>query len=317
MPIADEHPRRAARDEASAPPLDGVRFGPPEPVASKAVEVTVRELQPVDAANRPLGAPYRLEYDELGGRHDLKDPQGAPVASSGNWAWGWATPHAAGHMRRRGEGAGLARFRIGPERTVFRERPVLTARVLQPVDAAARPVGRAYRLERDEEKGRNRVLDPEGAELGVVRGDCFRGMEYGLCWAERLVERDLRRGPRRGWRHYDVSAEVDGGPRDRTYLGTQRVEARTSAEALRAVPTRRFAGGLRPGELAVRLSAAALDDPDDRSHAVGRVRARERVPGARSPAASRPARPRRFGRALPPAPRRAARGPGRGSGPSR
>ena len=294
MPIEDHSRRRAARSEAFAPPLDGVRFGPPEPVASKAVEVTVRELQPVDAANRPLGAPYRLEYDELGGRHDLKDPQGAPVASSGNWAWGWATPHAAGHMRRRGEGAGLARFRIGPQRTVFRERPVLTARVLQPVDAAARPVGRAYRLERDEEKGRNRVLDPEGAELGVVRGDCFRGMEYGLCWAERLVERDLRRGPRRGRRHYDVSAEVDGGPRDRTYLGTQRVEARTSAEALRAVPGRRFAGGLRPGAelLAIRDDSGgsccqrrarplAAAGPQRLQRAAGRGLGRGRDAGAR------------------------------------
>ena len=86
-----------------------------------------------------------------------------------------------------------------------------------------------------------RLEDPRGALLGVVRGKGWEGAAYGLCWAERLVERDLRRGPRRGFRAYEVSAEVDGGPRDGLYLGTSQVDARTSAEALQAVPARRFA----------------------------------------------------------------------------
>ena len=97
------------------------------------------------------------------------------------------------------------------------------------MDHEAWPVGRAYRLVIDDSRREQTVLDPDGAELGVVAGKGFEGSEYGLCWAERLVERDLGRRDRRGLRKYEVSAEVDGGPRDRAWLGTERVEARTSA----------------------------------------------------------------------------------------
>ena len=150
-------------------------------------------------------------------------------------------------MRARGAADGLARFRIGPARTAARKRAVVTARQLQPVDNCNRPLGGAYRLAWDEAKRVQRLEDPRGALLGVVRGQGFEGAAYGLCWAERLVERDLRRGPRRGIRAYEVSAEVDGGPRDCCYLGTAQVDARTSAGALQAVPARRFGRGPRSG----------------------------------------------------------------------
>ena len=242
----------------------------------------------MDAQNRPAGAAYRLEYDELSDNHDLKDPRGVLVASAGVSAWGWASIHAAGDMRARGAAGGLARFRVGPPETVARTRAVVTARQLQPVDNRARPLGGAYRLAWDEAKRVQRLEDPRGALLGVVRGKGFEGADYGLCWAERLVERDLRRGPRRGFRAYEVSAEVDGGPRDGLYLGTAQVDARTSAGALQAVPARRFAAGLDPDERGVRLTAAARDDPDDRSHAALGVPARERGPERGQPGREAP-----------------------------
>ena len=93
--------RGRQREERGGRDLAGVRVGPPEAVALEAVSVTVRELRPVDAANRPLGAAYRLEYDELAANHDLKDPEGVLIASAGVSAWGWASIHAAGHMRAR------------------------------------------------------------------------------------------------------------------------------------------------------------------------------------------------------------------------
>ena len=233
MPIADDNPRRATRywltvhhplggalkyDLESLDPDDpaavaaiavdlkarGLHWPPPREFAEAnlrrfraaelaAVSVTVRELQPVDAANRPLGAAYRLEYDELAANHDLKDPEGVLIASAGVSAWGWASIHAAGHMWARGAADGLARFRIGPPRTVARKRAVMTARQLQPVDNRARPLGGTYRLAWDEAKRVQRLEDPRSALLGVVQGKGWEGADYGLCWAERLVERDLRR----------------------------------------------------------------------------------------------------------------------------
>ena len=177
---------------------------------------------------------------------------------------------------------------------------------------------RAYRAEH----GRRR--DGAGAAAG------------GRAWAERVVKLDLRRGPRRGLRAYKVEAGVAG--RLQATLGTRQVEARTSAEALRAEPARRFAAGLGPGKRDVLLSAIALDDPGDYSYAAYRVHPRERHAGrgrpappepadragtvgaGRGPAASRarnPLRRRPFARAIPPGPRGAGRGPRRASGPSR
>ena len=149
--------------------------------------------------------------------------------------------------------------------------------------AGGRPLGGPYRLECDQAKRAQRLLDPGGAELAVVPGRGFEAFDGGLAWAVKLVELDLRRGPRRGRRAYEVEAGVDGGPRNGLHLGAQQVEARTSAQALRAVPARRFAAGLDPGERGVLLSAIALDDPGDFSYAVHRVRARERGAGRGQP----------------------------------
>lgn len=84
-------------------PVRGVRVGPPETVTSKYVAMSMRSPHPVNAANRPLGPPYSPEYDELGGIHELRYPEDAPLASASGW--GWAAPHAAADLRARGAGS--------------------------------------------------------------------------------------------------------------------------------------------------------------------------------------------------------------------
>ena len=171
----------------------------------------------------------------------------------------------------------------GLPETVAGKSGEVTVRALQPVDAAGRRLGGAFRLEHDEAKGSLRVLGPGGSELSVRPATPFeRANDGGLAWAGREVERDLLRGPERGLRTYEVEAAAAGAPLGNS-LGSRKVEARTSAEALRAVPARHFAAGLRPGQRAVLLSAIALEDPGDCSYAVRQVPARERGGGRARP----------------------------------
>ena len=168
----------------------------------------------------------------------------------------------------------VARVRVG--------RPVtVEERLVEPLDADGTPSFRCYVLKHYPATSNAVLEDSLGEEVARRKG--VADASDLAAWAEVHARRDLPRGFNRAPRAYEVSAEVDGGPRDRRYLGTTQVDARTSAEALRAVPVRHFAAGLDPGERAVRLSAAARDDPDDRSHAVLPVCAGDRGGGRGQP----------------------------------
>ena len=305
MPIADDNPRDANRGYwvDTHHPIGGpvsFRVGRLDPHDPAAVAEICRELE-----RRELDWPPPAEFAEA----TLRRFRGAALAAhrtpgeraadqyarlEAKWAL-QGRDYRAERGRLRQERGRLrqerieacsrpvAGVRVEPPETVASEAGDVTARQLQAVAAGGRPLGGPYRLECDLTQGEQRILGPGGAELGVVRARGFEAFDGGLAWAVGLVERDLRRGPRRGRRAYEVEAGVDGGPRDGLHLGAQQVEARTSAQALRAVPARQFASRLDPGERAMLLSAIALDDPGDYSYAVHRVRARERGAGHAQP----------------------------------
>ena len=355
MPIA----RRQAEEReqphpADSPPPD--RGGPalrPRP----GLEGPGRPGGPRGDRRRPRGAGARLAAAP-GVRRGQPAPQAQCLPGSRREDRPGRPPARAGPLREHPGGVGCRGASL-PRR----------ARAAAP---AARPGDRPGRAARDSRQ-RGRRRDGTGAAAGGRRrpshwrglpprarphagraaGPGPRGVR-----AERRARQGLRGGrrrprlgragrqagpaaraparPRRGLRAYEVEAGVDG--RLQPTLGTRQVEARTSAEALRAVPARRFAAGLGPGKRDVLLSAIALDDPGDYSYAAYRVHPRERRAGrgrpappepadragtvgaGRGPAASRagnPLRRRPFARAIPPGPRGAGRGPRRASGPSR
>ncbi len=351
MPIADDRPRNASSltPLTLRHPIGGALHYDLDPAWKDPADPAAPEEIVADLEERGLDWPPPLEFAEASLRHkrsvylaadgkidpaDRRREQDRYESIRAEWAAG-ERAYRAERGRRRLQLA-QATVRVGPLETVASEGAGVTARELQPADAAGRPVGGAYRLERDLTQGEQRVLGPGGSELSVVRARGFEADGGGRAWAERVVKLDLRRGPRRGLRAYEVKAGVDG--RLQPTLGTRQVEAHTSAEALRAVPARRFAAGLGPGRRDVLLTAIALDDPGDYSYAAYRVHPRERHAGrgrpappepadragtvgaGRGPAASRagnPLRRRPFARAIPPGPRGAGRGPRRASGPSR
>ena len=129
--------------------------------------------------HHPLGGALKYDLESL----DPDDPAAVAAIAVDLKARGlhWPPPREFAE-------ANLRRFRAAELAAVS-----VTVRELQPVDNRARPLGGAYRLAWDEAKRVQRLEDPRSALLGVVQGKGWEGADYGLCWAERLVERDLRR----------------------------------------------------------------------------------------------------------------------------
>ena len=304
MPITDDRPRNASDLERLTlrHPIGGAleyslarSWRDPGPGRAAAAAEIAADLE-----RRGLDWPEPREFAEAGLRRwrsvllaagGKMDPADRRLEEDryeriqAEWAAG-ERAYRAERGRRRQERARLRDGRVeaclrvdkveaGLPETVAGKSGEVMVRALQPVDAAGLRLGGAYRLEHDEAKRTLRVLGPGGTELSVVGGKAFEWPDDGgLAWARREVERDLRRGPRRAIRTYEISARTDdGGPLGR-FLGSRKVEARTSAEALRAVPARHFAPGLAEGEHTLRRTASALDDPADRSHAESRVEGR-------------------------------------------